>query len=256
MWSVGALLVSMLTASTEGLGLEHAAKTSLIPMPEVSADDLANPVFNKAHIEAALASCKWESAGSIAQLTNNYRESSGVWNSSYSIFHPFGIIDTYSVGAAPDTKGGMAATQRVIVEDIGHDAATEVCFAPLSKVTGLDSKGGEAIEHIAFTRTKPITIPVGMTLEFSWVPATPAPEPGTNRYALLFFDWLIDEDGEYASYPPLHPHHTEATAVNYPSAEGLSDYAPFGGSYLSNPASASRLAYGRIGVIYPERRTS
>lgn len=201
----------------------------------VSFDDMKAPSDNRKRIEAAMAACTWEDAGSIAELTATYRKSDGVWLSEdckWGTPHfPAAYIGVPS-GGMPTRSGPLQKT------DIKTSARVEVCFAPPTAVTGWADPTRDADptgtweERLVFTRIPDLTIPPGESLELDFVPAVAESMPNTNRFLGLHYGWMYDANGEPASYPPLFPHHTSADMINYPPVDAvLSTSDPF--IYLS-----------------------
>jgi hypothetical protein len=188
---------------------------------EIEWSKLQDAKGNREYINAALQACQWEPAGSVQEVTNRFRESTGVWNSSASAFSKIHMT-------IEDFRGGVDSVSNESKRKV-ISPQFEVCIAPMRIVTGWDGQedAGEVEEHVVFTRTR-VTIPAGHSFQMvGSIPANVAKPPGKNRFLLLRYDWFVDDNNQLASYPPLHPHHTMASPIGYPAIAGLSAFDPF-----------------------------
>jgi hypothetical protein len=189
----------------------------------ISFEEVSDGAANRRRIDAELHACKWEAAGDVAEATSMTRESAGPWSSSKSIFHP-----SIQVGPIEGENKNLMSMP------------VEVCVLPARTLIGwANDPNGESEEILSFMRVRDITIPAGESLVYNnLMPPVPKVPPGSNRFIGFSLDWLVDESGTFATYPPLHPHHTSAHALNYPAIDGLKAYDPF--IYLSLPIDALR----------------
>jgi hypothetical protein len=175
---------------------------------------------------AALKACKWEPGGNVQDISNTYRESGGAWKAGTG-----GDIHAYTTSYAPNATGvpaNLTGGKGFIIEDYAA-AQCEVCFAPKRLISGWDGQtdAGEVEESLVFTRIRAVTIPATSNFEYTWISAGVPEAPGTRRFVGLKFEMFLDDAFEPFSFPPFHAHHAQASPLNYPAVDGLSNFEPF-----------------------------
>ena len=172
-------------------------------------------------VDEVIADCKWSDWVSFEEFSRPRRVSEENW-ASWGMAKPFAAtfgteaikrssLDYYRDGSDP----AMVGTD----EKLG-----------VSRFTGMASACTKPVSEGVYmiTRTQPIKLEPGKSVEVVVLPEAPAPATdGGGRWFMVEAIWWARCGNDWCSYPPLHPHHVQSVKVGWPSWQPLDDFQPF-----------------------------